>query len=36
MTKYCTGECPDGEAECCICCTKLDRVIEIAKDGATE
>ena len=36
MTKYCTGECPDDETECCIRCTKLDRVIDIAKGGATE
>lgn len=21
---YCKLECPDGEAECCICCTKQD------------
>ena len=21
---YCKLECPDGETECCICCTKND------------
>ncbi len=21
---YCKIECPDGETECCICCTKQD------------
>ena len=33
---YCKIECPSGETECCICCTKLDRVIEIVKGGGVE
>lgn len=24
MAKHCTRECPDGETECCICCSKSE------------